>query len=355
MARTPPSAKSKEAGASSVAKSRAGKKAPARKAVAAKKAPARKTDQKSVAKKARKVVKKAAAKKTDRKAAPKTARKVVQKAATKGRKTKTDATSRKPASVKAGVPAVKAPAADPATERLLREERNTKIKELIKLAETQGYLTYEDINETIPESVVSADELESYLMLLRGMDIEIIESSEVDKYEKATAKAAKTARSSKLDVFDDPIRTIIYFIFQQSVSQRRRSYSLFYEQGLKAVNIPASQIFNETVNLIRCDFLVASGYDFTGLLVNYVVGDDFSSQLVWLHYKWSYSSVSKTFESRSGYFLILLDQYLGGVFEKYICGSMSAYEEFEIDFSSQTLRSNHYCLLVVKIVQNSFA
>jgi RNA polymerase primary sigma factor len=101
-------------------------------------------------------------------------------------------------------PAAHAPAAK------TREERNEQIKDLIKLAEAQGYLTFDDINETIPDDVISPDELESYLDLLRGMDIEIIETSEVDKYRKKTAEKSKKGRAGKLDFFDDPIRMYLH-------------------------------------------------------------------------------------------------------------------------------------------------
>jgi RNA polymerase primary sigma factor len=37
-----------------------------------------------------------------------------------------------------------------------REERQTKIRELVKLAQEQGFVTYDDVNEAIPETVVSA-------------------------------------------------------------------------------------------------------------------------------------------------------------------------------------------------------
>ena len=43
---------------------------------------------------------------------------------------------------------------------LSREERNQRIKDLVKLAEDQGYLTFDDINEIIPESVINPEELE---------------------------------------------------------------------------------------------------------------------------------------------------------------------------------------------------
>jgi RNA polymerase primary sigma factor len=36
-----------------------------------------------------------------------------------------------------------------------REEKNLKIKELIKLAKEQGYLTYGDVNDILPENISS--------------------------------------------------------------------------------------------------------------------------------------------------------------------------------------------------------
>ena len=107
-----------------------------------------------------------------------------------------------------------------------REERNEKIKELIKLAEAQGYLTYDDINETIPEDVIQADELESYLVLLRGMDIEIIESDEVDKYRKIAGKEARTAKAAKLDFFDDPIRMYLHQMGQVPLLTREQEVQI---------------------------------------------------------------------------------------------------------------------------------
>jgi RNA polymerase primary sigma factor len=107
-----------------------------------------------------------------------------------------------------------------------REERTERIKDLIKLAEDQGYLTYEDINESIPESVVSADDLDSYLMLLRSMDIEIIEPSAVDKYRKESEKQEKATRNARLDFFDDPIRMYLHQMGQVPLLTREQEVEI---------------------------------------------------------------------------------------------------------------------------------
>jgi len=91
-----------------------------------------------------------------------------------------------------------------------RAVKNEKIKELIKLAQEQGYLTYGDVNDVLPDSVVSAEELDSVVILLRGLEIDIIDASEVDRVKQrddAEEEAKEEAKiQSKIDVLDDPVR-----------------------------------------------------------------------------------------------------------------------------------------------------
>ncbi len=48
----------------------------------------------------------------------------------------------------------------PEPPKLDRDEKNQKIKELIKLAKEQGYLTYGDLNDVLPENILSPEELD---------------------------------------------------------------------------------------------------------------------------------------------------------------------------------------------------
>jgi RNA polymerase primary sigma factor len=91
--------------------------------------------------------------------------------------------------------------------QLDREEKNFKIKELIKLAKEQGYLTYGDVNDILPENILSAEDLDSILIMLRGMDIEIIDASEVDRFKREAEEEKETQKvDSRLDILDDPVR-----------------------------------------------------------------------------------------------------------------------------------------------------
>src|SRR6266404_3699916 len=85
-----------------------------------------------------------------------------------------------------------------------------RIRELIKLAKEQGYLTFDDLNEALPEAITDADELDAILTRLRRMEIDIIEASEVDRYKDGKKDAEEDEEEEKpepkLDILDDPVR-----------------------------------------------------------------------------------------------------------------------------------------------------
>ncbi len=95
-------------------------------------------------------------------------------------------------------------------------EVQNRIRELIKLAKEQGYLTFDDLNEALPEGVTDADELDLILTRLRRLEIDIIEASEVDRYKDGKKDAdedeeederPETKRpETKVDILDDPVR-----------------------------------------------------------------------------------------------------------------------------------------------------
>jgi RNA polymerase primary sigma factor len=90
-------------------------------------------------------------------------------------------------------------------------ELQTRIRELIKLAKEQGYLTFEDLNEALPEGITDADELDLILTRLRRLEIDIIEASEVDRYKDGKKDTEEELEDderpeTKVDILDDPVR-----------------------------------------------------------------------------------------------------------------------------------------------------
>jgi RNA polymerase primary sigma factor len=88
------------------------------------------------------------------------------------------------------------------------EEYQQKIDELIAISKEQGYITYEEVNEILPMTFDSPDLLDQILIYLSGMDIQILNQSEVDrqKEKKKEAKELEAAPRRGEGTPDDPVR-----------------------------------------------------------------------------------------------------------------------------------------------------
>jgi RNA polymerase primary sigma factor len=79
-----------------------------------------------------------------------------------------------------------------------------KVKELVRLAQEQGYLTYSDINDALPDNVVTPDDLDEIYIKLRNLEIEIVDQSEVDRVKQPEPE--EEDEKARLDILDDPVR-----------------------------------------------------------------------------------------------------------------------------------------------------
>src|SRR6266498_2197826 len=79
-----------------------------------------------------------------------------------------------------------------------------KIKELVRLAQEQGYLTYNDINDALPDTMVTAEELDEIYIKLRNLEVDIVDQAEVDRVKQPEPEEEED--KSRLDILDDPVR-----------------------------------------------------------------------------------------------------------------------------------------------------
>lgn len=131
--------------------------------------------------------------------------------------------------------------AQPRSLRISREERNAKIRQLITLAREQGYLTYDDINEALPESVISPDEMEGILILLRGMDIEIISAEDVDRVQTQREREERRRREETDAVLDDPVRMYLKQMGQVPLLTREQEVEI--SKRIEEAEINSRQLF----------------------------------------------------------------------------------------------------------------
>jgi RNA polymerase primary sigma factor len=84
------------------------------------------------------------------------------------------------------------------------DEIAEKVKELVRLSKEQGYLTYNDINDALPDSVVTAEELDDIYSKLRNLEVEIVDQAEVDRVKQPEQEEEED--KGRLDILDDPVR-----------------------------------------------------------------------------------------------------------------------------------------------------
>jgi RNA polymerase primary sigma factor len=79
-----------------------------------------------------------------------------------------------------------------------------KIKDLLRLATDQGYLTYDDINDALPDEVVTPEVLDAIYSKLRSFEVEIVEAPDLERAKPA--EPAEEEEESRLDILDDPVQ-----------------------------------------------------------------------------------------------------------------------------------------------------
>ena len=93
---------------------------------------------------------------------------------------------------------------------------NKDIKKLLQKAKERGYVTYDEINEAMPEDQISSEQIEDTMATLSEMGVNIVENEDELEEENSISKLPATTGSKEvlnsssgqdsLDRTDDPVR-----------------------------------------------------------------------------------------------------------------------------------------------------
>lgn len=88
------------------------------------------------------------------------------------------------------------------------QQHQQKVDELVSIAKEQGYITYEEINEILPITFDSADQIDQVLIFLSGLDIQVMNQADVErqKEKKKEAKEMEALPKRMEGSPDDPVR-----------------------------------------------------------------------------------------------------------------------------------------------------
>ena len=84
------------------------------------------------------------------------------------------------------------------------------IKTLLHLSQEHGYVTYDDINDILPDNL-SPEDLDAVLSKLRSLDVEIVmDQAEAERADRGKqteqAQADEVDEDARLEILDDPVR-----------------------------------------------------------------------------------------------------------------------------------------------------
>jgi RNA polymerase primary sigma factor len=83
------------------------------------------------------------------------------------------------------------------------------VKTLLHLSQEHGYITYDDINDILPDNL-SPEDLDALLTKLRSLDVEIVmDQAEAERNERTKPEQAQPEEAdddSRLEILDDPVR-----------------------------------------------------------------------------------------------------------------------------------------------------
>jgi RNA polymerase primary sigma factor len=121
---------------------------------------------------------------------------------------------------------------------------NDKIRALIRLSKEQGYLTFDDINEALPESVENQEEIDNVLSILQNLEIEILEPEQVEEFKaRQTKEEEDETRSSQNDILDDPVRMYLKQMGQVPLLTREQEVEI--SKRIETAELKAQEVLFE--------------------------------------------------------------------------------------------------------------
>ena len=135
-------------------------------------------------------------------------------------------------------------ASDNAVDNLPPGGINDKIRSLIRLSKEQGYLTFDDINEALPDSVENQEEIDNVLSILQNLEVEILEPEQVEDFKARQVKEEEEeTRTSQNDILDDPVRMYLKQMGQVPLLTREQEVEI--SKRIETAELKAQEVLFE--------------------------------------------------------------------------------------------------------------
>ncbi|OAI50429.1 RNA polymerase subunit sigma [Opitutia bacterium SCGC AG-212-L18] len=101
------------------------------------------------------------------------------------------------------------------------------MRQLISLSKEQGYLTVQNINLALPDSINNPEEIENVITILENLEIDILDSQEIEHYKQRLHQSEQDQlKSSQSDILDDPVRMYLKQMGQVPLLSREEEVAI---------------------------------------------------------------------------------------------------------------------------------
>ncbi|MCO2759270.1 RNA polymerase sigma factor RpoD [Pseudomonas aeruginosa] len=169
-----------------------------------------------------------------------------------------------------------------------KAQQQSRLKELIARGREQGYLTYAEVNDHLPEDISDPEQVEDIIRMINDMEINVFETApdadalllaEADTDEAAAEEAAAALAAVESDIgrTTDPVRMYMREMGTVELLTREGEIEIAkrIEEGIREVMSAIAQ-FPGTVDSILADYnrIVAEGGRLSDVLSGYIDPDD---------------------------------------------------------------------------------
>ncbi|MGB3111719.1 MAG: sigma-70 family RNA polymerase sigma factor, partial [Candidatus Omnitrophota bacterium] len=116
---------------------------------------------------------------------------------------------------------------EPKTEEEAGSTKSAILRKLIRAGKDKGYLSYDEVNDILPEDVSSSEEIDEVFSALHSADIKVVESEEeMERISMVVKGGQKKMTTRKFVQIDDPVKMYLKQMGQISLLSRDEELEL---------------------------------------------------------------------------------------------------------------------------------
>ena len=127
---------------------------------------------------------------------------------------------------------------------ILREtELNDVINDVKRRSEANGgYVTYEELNQILPQNIVDAIQSDRYLKILEALGVQVLREEDVRKWVEAKNQKAADPKARAAEMIEDPIRMYLHQMGQVQLLSREEEVTIC--QTIEDAEVKTRDMFN---------------------------------------------------------------------------------------------------------------